>query len=177
MAQVTRLGLYGGPRAPYNFIGDGTAVITGTSFTEAQIVSGGQTIVITLTGDTWLAAGTGPIGSTANTQALIDGMTSAQVEATGWNAEVRDKEVTTAVVRTSDSVCTITLTAAGAYDVTSNETITITSPAEVLTEATVVVASPSILVTAAASGDDRRDFTRDIVNDTIPSNIPWVIAA
>jgi hypothetical protein len=131
--------------------GGGTTVaLTGTalaSITEANIVTGGKTIIITLTNDTFIAAGTGPIGSTANTQAIIDGLTSAQSEGTGWNAEVRDKEVTSAVVRTSSTVCTITLTAQAAYDVTAQETITVTIPAAgLVTSASPVVATPTFTV-------------------------------
>lgn len=133
-----------------------TAALTGTvtaSIIESDIVTGGKTVILTLTGDTWAAAGTGPIGSTADTQALIDGMDSAQVEATGWNAEVRDKEVTTAVVRTSSTVATITLTASAAYDVTAQETITVTIPAATLvTSAIDVVASPTFTVDEVVSG-------------------------
>ena len=131
-----------------------TAAITGTAtstITEADIVAGGKTIIITLTGDTWLAAGTGPIGTTANTQAIIDGLDSAQSETLGWNLEVRDKEVTTAVVRTSATVCTITLTAQSAYNVTAQEVITATVPAEALTLAGVVVATPTITVDAISA--------------------------
>ena len=133
-----------------------TAAITGTAtgtIDEADIVTGGKTILITLTGDTWIAAGTGPIGTTANTQAIIDGLDSAQVEGTGWNAEVRDKEVTTAVVRTSDTLATITLTAQAAYDITAQETITVTIPAAVLTTSAVeVIASPTFTVDTAGGG-------------------------
>ena len=56
-----------------------TAAITGTitaSTKEGDIVAGGKVIRITLTGDTFKAAGTGPIGTIAETQALIDGLTS-----------------------------------------------------------------------------------------------------
>lgn len=131
-----------------------SAAITGTataSITEADVVTGGKTIIITLTGDTWVAAGTGPIGSTATTQAIIDGITSAQSETTGWNNEWRDKEVTSAVVRTSDTVCTITMssqaTISGSYDITAQETIAVTVPAAALTtSASAVVASPTFTV-------------------------------
>ena len=153
MAQVTRLGLYGGPRPPQTFsVAPTSAVISGTvtSATEADIVAGGKTVIITLTNDTWAAAGTGPIGSTADTQAIIDGITSAQAEALGWNNEVRDKEVTTAVVRTSATVATITLTASPLYDITAIETITVTIPAAVLvTSAIDVVAAPTFTILLA----------------------------
>ena len=79
------------------------AAITGTataSITEADIVAGGKTIIITLTNDTWVAA-----GATFNAirQDIIDGLDSAQSELLGWNNEVRDKEVVGAVVRDSDT--------------------------------------------------------------------------
>ena len=130
-----------------------SAALTGTIITggvlESEIKAGGETLVITLTGDTFKAAGTGPIGSLLDTQALIDGNTSAQVEATGWNAEVRDKEPTTIVVRDSTTQATLTFTtAAAAYAITASETITVTIPVDVLdTGAAPVVATPTFVVT------------------------------
>ena len=133
-----------------------SAAITGTAaptITESDVVTGGKTIIITLTGDTWKAAGTGPIGSTADTQAIIDGLDSAQSEGAGWNAEVRDKELTTAVARTLSTVCTITLSAAAAYDITATETITVTVPtAALITGAAAITASPTFTVTSVAVG-------------------------
>ena len=133
-----------------------TCDLTGTAVptqTEADIVTGGKTIIMTLTGDTWVAAGTGPVGSTADTQAIIDGLDSAQSEGTGWNAEVRDKEVTTAVVRTSSTIVTITLTASASYDITATEIITATIPAAVLvTSAGDITATPTFTVTAIVAG-------------------------
>jgi len=126
-----------------------TAVLTGTSsdgLTETEITSGGETIIITLTNDTWVASGA---TFNAQRQAIIDGMDAAESEGTGWNAEVRDKEVVGAVVRTSDTVCTITLTAAGSYNITSNETITVTVPAAAMvTNAVDITATPTIGATA-----------------------------
>jgi len=127
-----------------------SAALTGTvtaSITEADIVTGGKTIILTLTGDTFIAAGTGSIGTTANTQALIDGITSAGAEATGWNAVVRAGIETTDVVRTSNTVATITLDAEATYNITANETITVTVPAAVLTGASPLVASPTFTIT------------------------------
>ncbi len=124
------------------------AVVTGTSsagLTELQNVTGGETTVATLTNDTWVASGA---TFNAQRQNILNGATSAQSELLGWNAEVRDKEVVTAVVRTSDTVVTITWSAAPAYDVTSDETITVTIPATALTGATELIASPTIGVTA-----------------------------
>jgi len=124
-----------------------TAAITGTAtvgIVESDIVDGGKTIIITLTGDTWVASG-GTFD--AQRQAIIDGLDSAQVESTGWNAEVRDKQGVDGVVRTSDEVVTITLDAQGAYDITAQETITVTVPASALvTSSTEVIGSPTFTV-------------------------------
>jgi hypothetical protein len=133
-------------RVYYTESGGGTAALTGTatdSITEADIVTGGKTIILTLTDDTWVADdGT----FAAQRQNIIDGMDSAQSEATGWDAEVKAKEVVTAVVRTSDTVVTITLTASPDYDITSNETITVTIPATALVGAAPIVADPTFTV-------------------------------
>ena len=61
-------------------------------------------------------------------QDIINGLVSAQSEAHGWNAEVKAKIAVTDVVRTSDTVVTITLDAESLYDITAQETITVTVP-------------------------------------------------
>jgi len=105
----------------------GTAIAGGV--TEAEIVTGGETIILTLTNGVWEKNTT---AFNAARQAMIDGMDSAQAEAAGWDAEVKANEVVGAVVRTSDAVVTITLTAAGSYVVTADETITVTIPAALM---------------------------------------------
>ena len=123
------------------------AVVTGTtvpSATEAEIVSGGETTIITLTGDTWIAAGAASFDlQRAN---IIQGCDSAQSEALGWNLQVRDLEVVTAVVRTSDTVVTITWSASPAYNITAQETITVTVPATAVVGAVAIVATPTFTV-------------------------------
>ncbi len=77
---------------------------------------------------------------------IIAGLDSAQSEGTGWNTEVRDAEATT-VVRTSDTVVTITLDPVPDYDITAQEAITATIPASALTTSTSEVeASPAFTV-------------------------------
>jgi hypothetical protein len=124
-----------------------TVALTGTataSIDEDDVVAGGETIILTLANDTWAAAGA---AFNAVRQAIIDGLNSEQSEATGWNAEVRDNEVVTAVVRTSDTIVTITLTAQAAYDIGAQETIKATIPASALvTSAIEVAADPSFTV-------------------------------
>lgn len=127
-----------------------SATITGTavaSIVESDIVTGGKTVIITLTGDTWVASG--PTFN-AQRQAIIDGLDSAQSEGTGWNAEVRDKEVVTAFVRTSETIVTITLTSSALYDITAQEIITVTVPASALvSSSTEIIGTPTFTVDPA----------------------------
>ena len=126
-----------------------TATIGGkTAFTEAEVVSGGQVTTITLVNNNWVIP-----GSLFNSrrQIILDGFNSAQSEITGWNKEVRDKEVVGSVVRTSNTVVTITWTAAPAYNVSLNEVITVTVPDEAVTGTLAIVATPTMGVTADAA--------------------------
>lgn len=130
------------------------AIVTGTivpTVTESDIVTGGKTIIITLTNATWKAAGTGPIGSVSDTQALIDGIDSAQSEGTGWDAVVKVGIDQPDVVRTSNTVATITLDAEATYNITATETITCTVPAVAVNEAIALTASPTFTVTAVSA--------------------------
>ena len=89
-------------------------------------------------------------------QDLINGLTSAQAEAAGWNAVVKATLPVTAVVRTSDTLVTITLPAFGTYDITATETITDTIPASALLSAASLVATPTFTVTAVITAMLRR---------------------
>jgi hypothetical protein len=125
-----------------------SAVISGTSTimpsaTESEIVAGGETIIIDLTGDEWVD----PFNDTIR-RAIIDGITSAMSETTGWNAEVRDKQLVGGVARSTDTQVTVTLDAQAAYDITATEVITVTIPASALvTSSQAVVAAPVFVVT------------------------------
>lgn len=88
----------------------------------------------------------------ARRQSIIDGLDSAQSETYGWDAEVKAKIPVTDVVRTSDTVVTITLSAEAAYDITAQETITVTVPAVALAGNTQIVATPTFTVDTAAAG-------------------------
>jgi len=129
-----------------------TAALTGTitDDDESDIVSGGSTIILTLTNDTWVAT---VGGDNAITEALIAGIDSAQSEAGGWDAKVKAVMDFNEVVRTSDTVVTITLDAYADYDITAQETITVTIPATALTTSgDAVVASPTFTVDFVVSG-------------------------
>ena len=124
-----------------------TAAVTGTlatgTRTQADIVAGALTIILTLTGDTWVAAGA---TFDAIRDDIIAGLDAASSPSTGWNTLVRDTLAVTAVVRTSDTIVTITLPAYPTYFITADEVITCTIPAAALTLAAEVVAVPTITI-------------------------------
>ena len=146
------------PQIPASYFVSGvaaaSAAITGTmtaTVDEDDITTGGKTIIITLTGDTFKAAGTGPIGSTADTQALIDGFDAASSPTNGWNNEVRDKALTSEVVRTSSTIATWTVLAQAGYDISAQETITGTIPTDVLvTGAGAITGVPTFTIDAVS---------------------------
>jgi len=128
-----------------------SAALTGTlteGVNEADIVTGGKTLIITLTGATWVAAGA---TFDAQRQAIIDGIDSAQAEATGWDTVARPAIAVTDVVRTSDTVVTITLPAVATYDITADETLTVTAPASATSLASAIVAAPTVVIAQAGS--------------------------
>lgn len=139
---------------PRRLVGLGiSAVITGTVTTavESDIVAGGKTIIITLTGDTWIAAGAGSFD--LQRDEIIAGLDSAQSELLGWDNTVKALQAVTGVVRTSDTVVTITLDAQATYSITSNETITVTVPATAVSGGNAIVASPTFTVTNEGAAD------------------------
>lgn len=129
-----------------------SAAITGTaidSINESDVVTGGKTIIITLTNDTWVPDD----GTFAGIrQDIIDGLDADGAEGTGWNAVVQATESVTSVVRTSDTVVTITLSAFATYDITSTETITVTVPSTALTGGNALVGSPTFTVSPVGAG-------------------------
>lgn len=133
-------------------VGTAFAVLTGTvtgGCTAADIVTGGKTIILTLTGDTWIATAS----FDAQRQNIINGMTSAQSELFGWNNVVKALQGVAGVVRTSDSVVTITLDAQITYAITATETITVTIPSTALNLNAALVAAPTFQVTTGATDE------------------------
>ena len=124
-----------------------TAAITGTataSMTEADVVAGGKTIIITLTNDTWIAAGAASFDLIR--QDIINGIDSAQSELLGWDAVPKATQGVAGVVRTSDTVVTVTLDAFPTYDITAQETITVTVPGSAVVGGSPIVGSPTFTV-------------------------------
>jgi len=134
-------------RAPLSGAANASVVVTGTitpSVTEADIVTGSKTIILTVTNDTWVASGATFDSQRAN---IIAGLDSAQSELLGWNNVVQATQSVGGVVRTSDTVVTITLDAFLTYDITATETITVTVPSTALTGGAAVIATPTFEVT------------------------------
>ena len=140
-------------------IGSKSVALSGTvtTATESDIVAGGKTIILTLTGDTWVSAGA---SFDAIRQDIINGLTSAQSELLGWNNVVKALQGVAGVVRTSAVIVTITLDAQATYLITANETITATVPASALTGAAALVATPTFTITDVAVGGRTTKNTR-----------------
>lgn len=147
-----------------------TAITTGTAINvpEATIVSTGGTIIITLSDDTYIAAGTGPIGTTAESDAFVQAIQAATSPTNGWNNEVAANLDNTDLVRTSPTVATITVPATAAYDPGDTETITPVIQAAILTTSATDVNSSSFQVTVASGGLSlTRNVTRDVTSDVV----------
>ncbi len=118
--------------------------------TEAHIVEGGKTIVLTVSGDQWVATLGDNNQITTDFLAAID---SAQSEAAGWDAEVKANLTHAMLTRDSAQQVTLTLPALASYDITGTETITATPPAtSLLASSAPIAASPTFSV-AAVTGD------------------------
>ena len=121
-----------------------------TSADETEILVAGETLIITLTNDTWDPT----VGAdNAITTALINGIDSAGVEAAGWDAVVKAGLTFSDVARTSDTVVTITLGAEPTYLITADETITVTVPATAVVGGDAIVATPTFDITDIAQAD------------------------
>jgi hypothetical protein len=118
-----------------------------TTANPGHIIAGGRTIILTLTNANWVAAG-GVFD--AQRQNIINGMVSAGAEAHGWDIEVVGTIPVTDVVRTGDTVVTITLSACPAYYITANETITVTVPATATDAGIAIVAAPTFTISLVA---------------------------
>jgi hypothetical protein len=126
-----------------------TAAVTGTigdGATEQEVRDGGGTILVTLSDETWVAAGA---TFDAQRQNIIDGLDAADAQAAGWNAQVRDQLNVTSVVRDSDTLVTITIAAGDVtgYAIVTNEVITVTVPATAI-GGTALTATPTFTITA-----------------------------
>lgn len=108
-----------------NDLGTATCTVTGTfqstTTNESDIVSGGKTLILTLANAAWQNIPAATLAT--NFQALLTGDHS---EANDWDNEKSTILASGTVVRTSDTVITITLAAAASYSITTtNEIVTL----------------------------------------------------
>ncbi len=136
------------------FPGGVTCALSGTALTdtidEEDVVAGGKTIILTLTGDTFVTG-------TASEDGIAGG-TDSNIFTTGvnWDGLVKNDLDNTDVVLSTTTVtndtATITLPPYGTYVTENQETITVTIPAASLTGGVEIIASPTFTVDAVASG-------------------------
>ena len=129
-----------------------TAAATGTitaSVNEGDIVAGGKTLIITLTDEHWIASGAGSFD--LQRDEIIAGVDSAQSEATGWDLVPKATQSLGGVVRTSDTVVTITWDAFPTYNITANETITVTVPGTAVVNTLGMTATPTFTISFTGS--------------------------
>jgi hypothetical protein len=128
-----------------------SVTVTGTAIptqTEVDIVTGGKTIILTITGDTFVTGTSSEDGIAAGSDSDI------AASGTNWDSLIKTAlDNTDVVLSGGDTIATITLPAFGTYDIPGTETITWTIPAASLTtSATPVIATPTHTVTAVVSG-------------------------
>jgi hypothetical protein len=125
-------------------LGGGTVIGDGDPRLESDIVAGGRTMVLTLTNTTWVAAGA---TFDAQRQNIIDGLVSATNPTNGWNNEVAPLIDVADVVRTSNTVVTITLPAVPSYGLTTaSETVTVTIPGSAIASGLAEVAAETLTI-------------------------------
>ncbi|MCL6639568.1 MAG: hypothetical protein K6T80_07835, partial [Firmicutes bacterium] len=102
----------------------------------SDIVAGGKTVIITLAGGTWAADAA---SSATKRNALIDGF-AASSDLAAWNlVKAALKANPGSVVRSSDTVMTITLPPVPAYEIIADQTVQLTIPKALLGQLSVDV--------------------------------------
>lgn len=135
---------------PYGVVSTASIVLSGTAVAggvlESEIVTGSETLIITLSGDKWVAT----LGDdNAITDAFIAGITGDLADVAGWNAQMA--LAYTDFSRDSDTVVTITLPATAGYSITTgDETVTVAPPSSSLQDASgkgLTIASKTFVIT------------------------------
>lgn len=112
----------------------------------ANIVSGGRTITLTLPAQqawAWASAGA---AFDAQRAGILAGLVSLGNQLHGWNAEVVPALSVTNVVRTSNTVVTITLPAVAAYAITQIETVHATVPSTAISGGLINFVAPGFTI-------------------------------
>ena len=127
-----------------------TVTLTGTvtgSIDEDAIVLGGDTVILTVAGDTFVTG-------TSSEDGIAGGSDSDKTGANKWDALIKTAlDNGDVVLSVGDTVATITLPAFGTYDTDEQEIITWTIPAASLTTSTsAIVATPTFTIDQVVSG-------------------------
>ena len=100
-----------------------TGTVISGGVLESEIVTGSETLIITLAGDTWQPA----LGSdNALTTAFLAAITGDDAGSNGFDDEIT--LVHGNLVRTSDTIMTLTIPAGASYAVAADETVTVAPP-------------------------------------------------
>ena len=154
------------PQAP------ASVAVTGTLSTEAGVIAGAQTIILTLTTDTWLDAG----GSFDGTrQSIIDGLLATTDFITGFNIAVRPNIAVGTVVRTDATTVTITLAARAEYSITAAEAVGVTVPASALTTSTIALIGDTTLAITPLEDYSSRVMAFSEMDATL--EVPYAISS
>ena len=108
----------------------------------SEIVAGAETLILTLTGTVWVDSGA---TFDAQRQTIIDNLDSNLSDQNGWDNRRSDFPVGN-VVRTSNTIVTITLSASSAYSIPATEVITVTSPISAIVYGLSLVGSPTFSI-------------------------------
>jgi hypothetical protein len=141
----------------YNFTS--TASIQAFYFPEPYVIPAGSAVAVKVTDSIAAALTYNGVKLIYAKPAFDDvrsairaGLDSAQSEGSGWDAKVKPNIPLANIVRTSDTVVTITLQAQGDYDITAQETVTATIPASALESASAIGATPTFTIDTSGGG-------------------------
>lgn len=138
---------------------------TAANVSEATIVNTGGYIDIDLTNDTFIPAGTGVIGTLAQSNAFVAAMSASASPTNGWNNLIRDVLGNADLTRVSDTKLRLTIPATAAYAPGNTEVITPVVQADILTTSVVDINSSNFIIAVAGSGG--KTFAGPLLNDHV----------
>lgn len=160
------------PQPTGSVAASGTLVTDDETF-EADIVAGGKTIILTLTNDTWVAAGA---AFDAVRNEIIFSITSDSNEGGGWN-NLRNFIPEGNVARTSSTVVTITLAARSEYSITGPEILSIRAPALALTGQSTLLAPEQATILADSIYSTEAIVTTSWSTGGAEGNVPEILVS
>ena len=155
---------------PFTFTikADQAAAVSGTitpSVTEADIVNGGRTIVITLTNATWAP----DIATSLTKRELLIGGFSATGDKNQWQTLIDAMKAVAVFTRTSDQVLTITLPPVPGFNLSGEIKVSLTVPGSVVTAATDLPVGEAFTITPVTT--QTATLSGTITQSTTESNI------